>query len=301
MNETAQLFRSVRAARAWVNAVIARPETAPAAGCVMMKPGNDEPPVFLIPGATGSVLQLAPLASAMSIPMPVYAIKPRGMEEDETPCRHLCEMAEHAIAVMTVVQGQGPYLLVGYSAGGLVALEMARQLAATGRDVKLVVLLDTYPSREVWPLRCHVEVLVRQAVRAIWFLRRCTLRQAAREVTRRVRSLFWYLAASGVKLIEPPPLVIEGTDAASRRVHEATYNAGEAYRPPRYAGKVVFVQPECVTNLEPRQPRRVWGQFLGDLEIRQVPGSHFGMLNEGAEAAAKEISRYLADAVASSP
>jgi len=76
-----------------VNAVIARPETAPAARCVMMKPGNDEPPVFLIPGATGSVLQLAPLASAMSIRCRSNAIKPRGMEEDETPCRHLCEMA----------------------------------------------------------------------------------------------------------------------------------------------------------------------------------------------------------------
>jgi len=290
---TAQLFRSVRAARSWVQASAARVEAQPVAGCVTMKPGNDEPPVFMVPGAAGSVLRIAPLAAAMTVAAPVYAIKPRGMEQGETPCRSLAEMAEHAIGVMLRVHGEGPYLLVGYSAGGLVALEMARQLRAAGRDVPLVVLLDTYPSRETWPLGCHVEILCRQAFRALWTLRRFGLRQALDDAARRIRSLFLYLTASGLKLVTPPPLVAEGSDAASRRVHLATYTAGEAYRPSRYSGKVVFVQPEFVPNLEPRAPHRVWSQFLSDLVIRRVPGSHLGMLDEGAPAAAAEISRCL--------
>ena len=69
-------------------------------------------------------------------------------------------------------------MLIGYSAGGLVALETARRLAAAGHDVPLVVLLDTYPSRETWPFACHVEILARQALGALWTLRRLTLRQA---------------------------------------------------------------------------------------------------------------------------
>ena len=79
-------------------------------------------------------------------------------------------------------------------------------------------------------------------------------------------------------------------------MHRATYNAGEAYRPARYDGRVVFLQPEYVPNLEPRAPHRVWGRYLSDLVIRRVPGSHLGMLDEGAAAVAAEISRCLAEA-----
>ena len=54
--------------------------------------------------------------------------------------------------------------------------------------------------------------------------------------------------------------------------------------------------PVFTGNLEPRAPQRVWRQFLSDLVIRQVPGSHLGMIDEGASAAAAEISRCVAEA-----
>ena len=294
--DTAQLFRSVRAARAWVQSGIARLEATSVPGCVTLKPGNHEPPVFMLPGAAGSVLQIAPLASAMTVAAPVYAIKPRGMEHGETPCEDLAEMAAYAIGVIKGVQRTGPYRLVGYSAGGLVALEVARQFAVAGHSVPLVVLLDTYPSRETWPLRCHIEILLRQSMRALLTVRRLRLREATNDIARRIRSLFLYLAASGLRLVRLPPVVAEGSDVASRRVHLATYNAGEAYRPSRYDGRVVFVQPEFIPNLEPRSPHLVWSQFLSDLTIRRVPGSHLGMLDEGAVVAAAEISRCLEEA-----
>jgi acetoacetyl-CoA synthetase len=295
--DTAQLFRSVRAARSWLRTGAGRAIAPSAAGCILMKPGNDEPPVFMIPGATGSILQLGPIAAAMKIAAPVYAILPRGMAERELPFERLDEMAGHAIGLMRAVRPQGPFLIVGYSAGGLVALEMAQQLGASGHEVPLVVLLDTYPSREVWPLACHLDILARQALKAVWSLRKCTLRQVAGEVSRRGRSLFQYLTASGLKLVEPPPLIAEGVDAASRRVHVATYNAGEAYRPRAYVGKVVFLQPEETPGLEPRKPRQVWGRFLGDLVVRRVPGSHLKMVDEGAAATAAEIGRNIAAAL----
>ena len=295
--DTALLFRSVRAAKGWLRGDAGRGGTLSVAGCVPMKPGGDaEPPLFMIPGATGSILQLAPIAAAMPGTGRVYALKPRGMAEGELPFERLDGMAEYAIGLVRAARPQGPYYLVGYSAGGLVALEMARRLAAQGHEVPLVVLLDTYPSRETWPLSCHAEILMRQAFRAVWALCRCAPREFAAEMSRRVRSLFWYLSLSGVRLTEPLPLVAEGCDAASRRVHVATYNAGEAYRPRPYAGKVVFLQPEYVPNLEPRAPHKVWGRFLADLTIRRVPGSHLGLVDEGAAATAAEIGRSL-DAV----
>jgi thioesterase domain-containing protein len=293
-NSTAQLFGSVRAARSWVQAGAVGTDASPVPGCITMKSGNDEPPVFMFPGAAGSILQIAPLASALDVSMPVYAIKPRGMERGEAPYPHLVEMAEHARGVITEIRPQGPYLLVGYSAGGLIALEVARRLAASGQDVPLLVLLDTYPSRETWPLLCHLDILARQTIRALWTVRRLALRQAVDDVTRRLRSLLLYLTAAGLKLITPPVIVAEGSDAASRRVHLATYNAGEAHRPSRYAGKVVFLQPTFVPNLEPRSPRRVWSKFLSDLTVRRVPRSHLSIIDEGATATSAQIAHCLA-------
>jgi acetoacetyl-CoA synthetase len=294
--DTAQLFRSVRAARSWVQKGIARLEGSAVPGCVTLKPGNDAPPIFMLPGAAGSILQIAPIAAAIGAAAPVYAIKPRGMEQGEIPCETLIEMADYAIGVIRGMRSVGPYLLVGYSAGGLVALETARRLAAAGDDVPLLVLLDTYPNRETWPFSCHVEIIVRQAFRALSALCRLGPRAAVGDAARRLRSLLLYLTAAGLRLATPPPLAEEGSDAVSRRVHRATYEAGEAYRPARYDGRVVFLQPEYVPNLEPRAPRRVWGQYLPDLVIRRVPGSHLGMLDEGAVAVAAEISRCLAEA-----
>jgi acetoacetyl-CoA synthetase len=289
----ARLFRSVRAGRSWLRAQGSASVVGQVAACVTMKPGNDEPPVFMIPGAPGSILQLGPLAAAVTAPMPVYALRPRGIGEGEIPCERIEEMAEYGIDLIRAVRPSGPYLLAGYSAGGLVALEMARQLSAAGHEVPLVVLLDTYPSRKIWPLRCHIEILARQTVRAIWALRRYTPRRAIRHVGDRIRNLSEYLAASGVKFVPAAPIVPLGTSVASRRVYLATFNAGEAYHPPRYSGRVVFVQPDEVPNLEPWAPAQVWRKFLTDLEVRKVPGSHLGMLEAGAAAVAAQISDCL--------
>ncbi|MGH7092520.1 MAG: hypothetical protein ACREFB_03160, partial [Stellaceae bacterium] len=55
---TARLFRSVRAGRSWLRAQGAAALSPSAGACVPMRPGNTEPPLFMLPGAPGSILQL---------------------------------------------------------------------------------------------------------------------------------------------------------------------------------------------------------------------------------------------------
>ena len=294
---SARMFRSIRAARSWLHAQGAAVTSPDAGALVKMKPGDGGVPLFMIPGAAGSILQLGPLADKMPEPMPVYAIRPRGLNGSEQPCESIRDMAENGIIAMRAIRPVGPCLLLGYSAGGLVALEMAQLLTAAGHAVPLVILIDTYPGRRVWPLRCHVEILGRQVVRALWALRRYSLAGARREVLRRLRSLFDYLAAAGVKALPSLPVLIEGTSAASRRIYLATYKAGEAYRPARYDGKVIFIQPDAVPNLEPRSPEQVWRRFLGNLDVRRVTGTtHSGFVESGAAATAATISECLRQA-----
>jgi thioesterase domain-containing protein len=56
-------------------------------------------------------------------------------------------MAAAYLTEIREVQPTGPYLLGGYSGGGLVAFEMAHQLTAAGEEVALVVLFDTFPPK----------------------------------------------------------------------------------------------------------------------------------------------------------
>lgn len=290
----AQLFRSIRAGRSWLRAH-GTAAIAPNAGALVpMNSGGRGWPLFMIPGAPGSILQLGPLAVEMPARMPVYAIKPRGFDGVDMPCETIRDMADHGIAAIRGVRPAGPYLLLGYSAGGLVALEMAHLLTAAGHAVPLVVLIDTYPGRRFWPLGCHVEVLGRHALRALWALRRYSLAGAWRETRRRLGTLANYLAASGVAGLPTPPVVAEGTSAASRRVHLATYIAGEAYRPARYDGRVMLLQPDQVFDLVPRSPVRLWRRFLGNSDVRRVSGTtHLGMVEDGAVATAAAIRECL--------
>jgi acetoacetyl-CoA synthetase len=293
---TARLFRSVRAGRTWLREAALVGEAPAVPGCITLKQGDAGLPVFMIPGAPGSVLQLAPVASELTVPLSVYAVKPRGFEEGEIPFERLEDMADYNIGVIKSVHPGGPYVLVGYSVGGLIALEMARRLLDAGHQVRLVVLLATYPSRRVWPVRCHLGILARQTGRSIRTLRRISPSGAARWLADRTRSLGWYLHECGVRWLPVPPMVPEGVSPASRRLHLASVNAGETYRPKLYGGKVVFLQPKQLTNLEPRAPGQVWRRFLTNFEVRRVAGSHLTMVECDAASTAAELSRCLAEA-----
>ena len=60
-------------------------------------------------------------------------------------------MAAWYVKEIRDVQPQGPYLLGGWSMGGLIALEAARQLLAAGQAVALVAMFDTYLSLDDFP------------------------------------------------------------------------------------------------------------------------------------------------------
>ncbi|MCL4674760.1 MAG: polyketide synthase, partial [Pararhodobacter sp.] len=74
---------------------------------------------------------------------PFYGLQARGLLGGAVPHARLDEAARDYLAEVRQVQPKGPYLLGGFSGGGLTALEMARQLRADGEEVRLLALLDT--------------------------------------------------------------------------------------------------------------------------------------------------------------
>jgi thioesterase domain-containing protein len=72
-----------------------------------------------------------------------YGLQARGLYGDHEPHGTFEEMAKDYIAEMKTVQAEGPYLLGGFSGGGITAFEIARQLLEAGDEVATLILLDT--------------------------------------------------------------------------------------------------------------------------------------------------------------
>lgn len=92
----------------------------------------------------GNITCYTELARHMGSGAAVYGIRAPGLAaHDGAPLESIPAMAERYIAELRAFGLAGPYRLVGWSLGGLVAQEMARQLAATGEAPALVAMIDS--------------------------------------------------------------------------------------------------------------------------------------------------------------
>ncbi|MFC9946662.1 amino acid adenylation domain-containing protein [Streptomyces pratensis] len=120
---------------------------------VAIRPEGTRPPLFFAHPMGGNVLCYVPFAKQLPPDQPFYAFQAAGADVGTEPVRGLEELAAGYIAAMRRVQPSGPYHLGGWSFGGFVAFEMARQLHAAGESVGSLILLDTTalnPGRRPW-------------------------------------------------------------------------------------------------------------------------------------------------------
>ncbi|MFK5957171.1 MAG: SDR family NAD(P)-dependent oxidoreductase [Planctomycetota bacterium] len=104
---------------------------------------GSKPPFFLVAGMFGNVLNLRHLAAHLGKDQPMYAVQARGLHGDDRPHRRFEDMARDYLEEIRKVQPEGPYLLGGFSGGGITAMEMAQQLQASGEETAALILLDT--------------------------------------------------------------------------------------------------------------------------------------------------------------
>ncbi|MEO0707913.1 MAG: amino acid adenylation domain-containing protein, partial [Cyanobacteria bacterium J06649_5] len=109
---------------------------------VLLKTGTASRPLFLVHDADGITSPYVNLAAQFPEHRPVYGIKPLSAPGIPMVHTRLPEMATYYIEQIQQVQPQGPYLLGGLCAGGVIAFEMALQLEAAGESVALVALLE---------------------------------------------------------------------------------------------------------------------------------------------------------------
>lgn len=112
-------------------------------GIVSVRPGSsEEPPLFLIHELHGLELYFPVLAAHIDRKIPVYGLP--GVPLDEVQLTTVESMAARMITLMKAVHSEGVYRIAGWSFGGILAYEIARQLLAQGESVGFVGLIDSY-------------------------------------------------------------------------------------------------------------------------------------------------------------
>ncbi|WP_089156238.1 amino acid adenylation domain-containing protein [Micromonospora sp. NBS 11-29] len=106
---------------------------------------GDRPPLFCLHPAGGFGWIYTGLLRHLHRDQPVYALQARGLRRGDPLAADVDEMARDYADQIRAVAPEGPYQLLGWSFGGLVAHAVAARLQAEGGDVRLLAVLDAYP------------------------------------------------------------------------------------------------------------------------------------------------------------
>ncbi len=251
--------------------------------------GNGAPPFFCVHPVGGHVLCYVELARHLGVEHPVYGLQSPGAAGLRgRPLTGVGAMARRYLEAIREARPRGPYLLGGWSMGGVVAFEIARQLSRRGEEVAAVVVID-----------CAVPGSPSAAA------------------VDRVPSLEAFAEDLG---IDPPPPVaaLPPTEALRRildegiqrgvldrqirrrelerlyRLFAANDRAMKRYRPGRYDGRVALFRSAHWDG----DPTLGWSRVARRVDVRVVGGDHATMVREPhVRGLAAMLRAQLADAL----
>ncbi|HKH45186.1 MAG TPA: thioesterase domain-containing protein, partial [Thermoanaerobaculia bacterium] len=224
-------------------------------------------PLFLVHPVGGEVLCYVHLARRLN--RPVY-----GLQATDAPLK-LEDMAALYLRHVREIQPVGPYLLGGWSLGGAVAYEMARQLEAQGETVERLVLIDSYAPGPLWQQDLDDRALVEMFANDLAQLSGMG-GQALPHPTE--DALAWLAARAEAEGLLPPG---QGAAELQRRfaTFAANYRAMAGYAGGPCAAPLIMVRAAESAG----EPDGGWVQVAGrGVEVREIAGDHYTLLREPA-------------------
>lgn len=131
---------------------------------VAIHPAGRRTPLVLVHTWKHEVQHVQHLARELGEEQPILALSPPHGEWPRAYPRSVDEWAAFCLPTLRRLRPSGPYVLGGWSFGGVVALSLAEQIAAAGEDVRRVLLFDSqlprkHPRRERGNLRHGLHLL----------------------------------------------------------------------------------------------------------------------------------------------
>jgi amino acid adenylation domain-containing protein len=251
-------------------AVVIRSEgwVAPRNCIFEIKPGGSKPPLFLVG------FGFAGLQTYLDAEQPVYGLSLLGLLDTQVKPTSIREIAASFIESIRTVQPNGSYYLAGYSAGGLIAFEVAHLLVSEGEKIGLLALLDTYgPKSRRLPFL--------QRLPAHWRALKC------REHHERVAYLAFTLCHNVNKVWNQVVSSISSSSSvqsvalASKNLSKIYDAAFREYMPEVFPGRGVLLRSKVPKATCYNDADRGWSDmFMKGLEVHEVTGDHRTMLQE---------------------
>ena len=261
---------------------------------------DGQPTVILCPGLGGDEPRLAAFRRALKGRVRFVVIDYPGLETSPSRLGDLDHLVDLAMRQASAAAPDGPVLLAGYSAGGIVALEMARRFQAQGRATPFTALLDL--------------AAVRGSSRDTGY-RGVSLREVLAQLDTRHRTtgfgpaftnwaFFLLLRVKAFGLLRMMVL----TKSRLRGPHSVTfvrkvlieYMRGPAalnWRPRHFHGPLSLFRADI--QRDPTAAHDLgWREWSDDLTVRRVPGDHLSMLSSpNVERLADSFGEALAKAM----
>jgi thioesterase domain-containing protein/acyl carrier protein len=246
--------------------------------------GGPKTPFFLVAGMFGNVLNLRHLAHLVGTDRRFYGLQARGLYGEQAPHETFQEMAAAYLEEIQSVQPRGPYLLGGFSGGGITAYEIARQLEARGEEVALLVMLDTPVPMPPADLSVRDRVLIQRAE-----LRTKGPAYVAEWVERRAT---WELGKLRRRFESATPDSTPDT-FHDEAIEQAFRRALDVYEVvPRAEATLHLFRPALPVAYDLGNGRRInhersyvfedngWSPYVAAVQVAEVPGDHDSMVLE---------------------
>lgn len=250
----------------------------------------DLPPLFVIHPAGGISWCYGRLARTLSPRRTVYGLQAPALAPGVESPENLEALAAEYVARIRALRRQGPYHLLGWSVGGILAQAMAVRLAETSAEVGVVALLDSYPC-DVW--RGEPDPGEDGALRALLAIAgHDPDRLPALALNR--PSVLAFLRASDSPLGQLPDAALDGVVrvvAGNNRLVRGHFHR-------RYHGPILHFRAaldHAGRDLSPAQ----WEPYAASVEVIEVPSLHAHLTGPAAvQAIAPALAKALEMATA---
>lgn len=256
-----------------------------------LRTGGDRTPLFFLHSGSGLTWRYATLLPFIEPGRPLYGIQSTAFTRTGPTPQDVGELGEEYVERIRSVQPEGPYLLLGWSFGGLLAYDVAARLTRAGQQVAMLAVVDSIPGDT--PDEVPGEELLEQAALKILSAYAATPPPAAAQgghldratVFAAVQDGGWCRDWSTDRL----ETMIEHCSAAIKMTNR--------YRPPRFDGSMLLF---CATRdpgaLDPAAKAAVWRRSAAEVLVHELDCGHSEAMHPGpAQAIAAVVNPVVRD------
>ncbi|MCA9126960.1 MAG: amino acid adenylation domain-containing protein [Planctomycetales bacterium] len=232
-------------------------------------------PIFMVHPPGGIVVCYRELAKQLAPDHVLLGIKSRGLHGTEDLPADMVSMAADYVDAIRSIQPRGPYILGGWSLGGLVAYEVCHQLRAMGEPLEKLVLLDTAipeTASDLVPERDRTDVGREYGIDL-------TLEQLGELAPEEQLPFLWEHAKKlGVLHDESPAEVVAQVLNDLQGLFHHHVSVVQSYRMQPLDVAVLLVRPREVPVQHDSSEDRGWGYLVNSVKVSFVPGHHHSMV-----------------------